>query len=183
MPPQYDLSHIEANITLIIGKHERFSTVADAHRIRDELVNSNVNMIEINGTHVTYIWGKDMRYFDAVINILGAPRWAPWLSGSGSKAIPRAAKEEEEEGEEEEKEEEEEKTRHCRSRDQRDGLALIPNAERNSSVWKLMLGPCKFRTMETYWSAERSRGPHNLCQPALAYKVDVCSAFANTNYT
>lgn len=70
-PPQYDFSKIPGPIALFTGNDDRLADVTDVKWLESVLPSSSVvfNVQENGFGHLTFLWAKDMSYFQQVINL------------------------------------------------------------------------------------------------------------------
>ncbi|EAS07417.1 ab-hydrolase associated lipase region protein (macronuclear) [Tetrahymena thermophila SB210] len=69
--PFYDLSKINIPVALFLGTEDRLAVKEDVLRLKRELSNaSELYFQEIHSGHTSFMWGKDMSYFEEVFNLL-----------------------------------------------------------------------------------------------------------------
>eukprot|EP01017_Pseudomicrothorax_dubius_P037301 TRINITY_DN5455_c0_g2_i2.p1 TRINITY_DN5455_c0_g2~~TRINITY_DN5455_c0_g2_i2.p1 ORF type:complete len:437 (+),score=81.70 TRINITY_DN5455_c0_g2_i2:70-1311(+) len=69
-PPMYKLTRIKQRIYLFVGKKDPLADTQDA-KVLAELL-PNVVYREYNFGHISFMWGKDMSYFNDVLKILSS---------------------------------------------------------------------------------------------------------------
>ena len=69
--PQYDFTKIPGPIALFFGTDDRLADSIDGNWLRDTIPASSVVYTDIiqNFGHLTFLWGKDMSYFDGVMKM------------------------------------------------------------------------------------------------------------------
>uniref|UniRef100_A0A7S3I9Z9 Lipase n=1 Tax=Fabrea salina TaxID=342563 RepID=A0A7S3I9Z9_9CILI len=70
-PPVYDISKIKGPIALFFGTEDRLADPTDGAWCRETLPAESVAYLEdtLPFGHLTFMWGKDMSYFDKVIDL------------------------------------------------------------------------------------------------------------------
>lgn len=70
-PPVYDLSTIKGPLALFFGKEDRLATPEDANWLIETVPKEAIVHLDkdLNSGHLTFMWGKDMSYFNKVIEL------------------------------------------------------------------------------------------------------------------
>ena len=69
-PPIFDFTQIPGPIALFYGSCDRLADVKDVNWLQDQLKDSVVYSEQLYFGHASFMWGKNMTYFDTVIRLV-----------------------------------------------------------------------------------------------------------------
>ena len=70
-PPLIDLQEIQGvPVALFVGKQDSLGNVIDNRWVKDQLQDNAVHYEEIEASHASFVVGKDMSFFDRVIELV-----------------------------------------------------------------------------------------------------------------
>lgn len=69
-PPEFDFTKIPGPIALFYGTNDRLADLEDVYWLQEQLKSSVVYSEKLNFGHATFMWGRNMTYFDTVISLV-----------------------------------------------------------------------------------------------------------------